>query len=131
MKVKAIIEQGADGLFSVYMKDADLSFGLNGQGVSVREAKTEFLAAYEDIKSLYAEQGKPIETLVFEYEWDMPSFFNYFDWLNMSAVAKRAGVNPSLMRYYKGKEAYISEPQTKKIEQTLQRLGRELADLRL
>jgi hypothetical protein len=38
--------------------------------------------------------------LTFEYKYDLRSFFNYFSFLNISEVAKRAGINTSLMHQY-------------------------------
>ena len=36
----------------------------------------------------------------FVYKYDLQSFFNYFSFLNVTEIAKRAGINPSLMRQY-------------------------------
>jgi hypothetical protein len=57
--------------------------------------------------------------------------FNCYSWIKVSQFAKLAAINPSLMRQYSAGLSYISEPQTKKIERTLHRLGRELTAVRL
>ena len=48
------------------------------------------------------------------YKYDMPSFLNYYDFLNMTKLANLAGINPSLMRQYK-RGQYISDKQVSKI----------------
>ncbi|GAP73356.1 hypothetical protein [Candidatus Symbiothrix dinenymphae] len=63
--------------------------------------------------------------------YDMASMFNYYDWINVTKFAKRARINPSLMRQYKTKKAYISERQIGKIENTLHQLGNEMATIKL
>ncbi len=66
------------------------------------------LQAYKEIKSMLREKGKtPIE-LETVYHYDMKSFFEYFDFLNMSKVAQRAGIN----RKYTSGVANAGESQT-------------------
>ena len=55
---------------------------------------------YQEVKEDLEEQGKSIPTVEFVYKYDLQSFFNYFSFLNVSEIAKRAGINPSLMRQY-------------------------------
>ncbi|MDR3181121.1 MAG: pilus assembly protein HicB, partial [Prevotellaceae bacterium] len=62
---------------------------------------------------------------------DLASFFNYYDWINVSKFARAIGVNDTLMRQYKTGATYISERQTKKIETALHRFGNELTAVRL
>ena len=67
MKVTAIVELSKDGLFGIYISDELPGFGLNGTGNSVEEAKRDMLSAYEEIKEMFAEQGKEIPELTFSY----------------------------------------------------------------
>jgi hypothetical protein len=67
----------------------------------------------------------------FEYKFDISSLFNYYDWINTSRFAKTAGINASLMRQYKSGKVYISGAQTRRIESTLHKLGKELAAVKL
>ena len=65
------------------------------------------------------------------YKYDVASMFNYYDWINMSKFARKAGINPSLMRQYGIGNTYISDNQKYKIERTLHSLGNELAAIKL
>ncbi|OAV69649.1 hypothetical protein Barb6XT_00349 [Bacteroidales bacterium Barb6XT] len=134
MKVTAIIEKNNDGFYSVYVEDELPGIGLNGQGFSVEEAKKEMLAAFEEYKTMLKEEAKEIpaglENLEIEYKYDMQSFFNYFDWINVSKLSQKIGVNDSLLRQYKKGLAFASEKQCTKIQEGLHLLGNELGTVR-
>ena len=83
---------------------------------------SEVLSCYEN-EALIPEELKNLE---FVFKYDIASIFDYFDWINVSAFARHAGINPALMHQYKKKETYISDRQMKKIETTLHSLGEEL-----
>ena len=68
---------------------------------------------------------------VFEYKYDLASFFDYFDWINISKLAVKAKINPSLMRQYKSRVTYASEKQSEKIQKSINKLGKELQAVRL
>lgn len=130
MKVFAVIEKGTDGLYSVYSEDMLLNHGLGGYGKSVEEAKADFLKSIDEAKAMIAEDGTalPAEAAHIDvtFKYDLQSFFNYFDWINVSQFAKRAGINESKMRQYKNGLAFAGEATTKKILSTIKHIGAEL-----
>ena len=107
MKILAIIEKGADGLYSIYSDDMLLNHGLGGYG-----------------SSKVLPDGADAIDVVFKY--DLQSFFNYFDWINVSQFAKKVGINESKMRQYKNGLAFAGESTTKKILDTIKNIGAEL-----
>ena len=73
--VDVIIERGSDGTFDANMETySDLEFWLLGQGKPVEEAKADLMNSYNEIKEIFAEQGKEVEDLRFEFKYDIPSF---------------------------------------------------------
>lgn len=57
----AHIECNKSGLFSVYV-DADMPFGVIGEGRTAEEAKENFLAVYEEMKADHQERtGECVE----------------------------------------------------------------------
>ena len=134
MTHKAIVELWDDGTYSIYVPDME-NHSLNAQGKTVAEAKENLLAAIEDYLKMYKETGKPvpkeINNPVFEYKYDLASFFDYFDWINISKLAVKAKINPSLMRQYKSRVTYASEKQSEKIQRSINKLGKELLAVRL
>lgn len=134
MKHQAIIELWDDGIYSAYvpkMKKCDL----NAQGKTVEEVKNNLEEAVSDYVTMFKNQGKDIPkellSISFEYKYDLASFFEYFDWINVSKLADKAKINPSLLRQYKNKITFASEKQTQKIQETINTLGEELLAVRL
>jgi predicted RNase H-like HicB family nuclease len=132
MKTIALIEKGKDGMYTIFTPKIE-SFIL-GIGNTVNEAKADFENSVKEIKESYikAKDKLPDELIdvTFEYKYDIASFFNYFDWINVSKFAKKSGINGSLMRRYRTGE-YISQKQVSKIEKTLNELGREISEIKL
>ncbi|MCQ2128272.1 MAG: pilus assembly protein HicB [Bacteroidaceae bacterium] len=73
---------------------------LTACGQSVKEAKEDLLCSLEEVKAYAEEHGQPLQELDLEYKYDLQSFFSYFSYLNITEIAKRAEINPSLLRQY-------------------------------
>lgn len=126
MKANIVFEMSKDGGCSCYMLEDVPDFGLTGSGNTPKEAKADMLQAYEKIKELLIEEGKEPVELEFVYHYDMKSFFEYFDFLNISKVAERAGINPSLMRKYTSGVANAGEGQYAKLKRAIHSIAAEL-----
>ncbi len=100
MRVQVIVEQASDGKFWCYTEQDIENVGLSAMGDSVAKAKQDLLDCYEEARQDAEENGKSFPEVEFEYKYDLQSFFNYFSFLNVSDIAQRAGINPSLMRQY-------------------------------
>ena len=100
MKVQIIVEQASDGKFWCYTEQGIGNVGLSAMGDSVAAAKADLMECCEEARQDAEENGKAFPEVEFEYKYDLQSFFNYFSFLNVSDIAKRAGINPSLMRQY-------------------------------
>lgn len=127
MKANIVFEMAKDGGCSCYMVEDVPDFGLTGYGNTPQEAKADMLQAYEEIKEILKEQGKKATELEFVYHYDMKSFFEYFDFFNVSKVAERAGINPSLMRKYTSGVANAGEQQYIKLQKAIHGIAKELA----
>jgi predicted RNase H-like HicB family nuclease len=134
MKLKAIVELWDDGTYSIYVTNAKRHH-ISAQGKSVEEAKSNLQEAINDYLAMYKETGKPAPREIthpeFEYKYDLASFFNYFNWINIANFAKKAEINASLLRQYKSKITFASEKQTMKLQHSINLLGNELAAVRL
>lgn len=126
MRANIIIEMASDGGFSCYSKESFDDFALMGYGESAAEAKADMLAAFEEIKELLAEEGKQAPEMEFIYHYDMKSFFDYFNFLNISKVAERAGINQSLMRKYAAGLVKAGEQQYNKLSVAVRSFADEL-----
>ena len=80
------------------------------------------------------ENGIPIPCSLNEepvFKFDIASLFEYYNMINVSALARYLGINETLMRQYKKGDTYISENQLKRIEDGIHVLGEELSRLKL
>src|SRR5258708_36738258 len=128
-KVKATIEASSTG-FGVY---SDSLPGITGYGKTVSEAKKDIQAALDEtIKAYGRKVPKELQGLIeLEYKYDIASIFNYFGMLDATNLARKIGLNPSLLRQYKSGITIASDKQKQKIEHGLHQLGRELLRVRL
>lgn len=131
MKVTCIIEMAKDGEFSCYTDEQFEGFALFGYGSSVAETKEDCIEGYHEIKELRAEQGLETPELEFEWKYDLASFFEYFKWLNVSEVARMAGINESQLRRYKSGGVTAGQKIYEKLYNCIQRIGQELVAARL
>ena len=99
-KVLVTVSQASDGTFWCHTEKDVYGAGLNSVGVTVKEAKEDLQMCLMEAKEDYEEGGNSAEPVEFRYQYDLQSFFDYFSFLNVTEIAKRAGVNPSLMRQY-------------------------------
>jgi transcriptional regulator with XRE-family HTH domain len=64
-----------------------------------------------------------------ELSYDLQAFFEEFNELEISSIAERAGLNPSLVRQYATGSKYPSADQAKKIESALHSLAKKLQNV--
>jgi predicted RNase H-like HicB family nuclease len=133
MKATALIERGKDGTFGIFTPDINST--IIGEGNTVEEAKADFENSVREVLEAYKEHGDELpdelKDVEFVYKYDIASMFDYYNWINVSKFAQKAGINASLMRQYRMGKAYISDNQINKIENTLHQLGKELAAIKL
>jgi hypothetical protein len=72
-----------------------------------------------------------VEVDDFEVSYDLTSFFEQYSFLNISDLAKRAGINPTLMRQYVSGNKYPSVDRVQEIENAVRSIGKELARIKL
>lgn len=128
MVANIVIEMASDGGFACYMQETIPHFALLGYGDTAKEAKEDLLQSYEEIKEMLKEDGIEVEELTFVWHYDIKSFFDYFDFLNVSKVAERAGINPSLMRKYTSGVANAGEGQYIKLKSAVETFAKELCE---
>lgn len=72
-----------------------------------------------------------VEVEDFEVSYDLTSFFEQYSFLNISDVAKRASINPTLMRQYASGKKFPSEERVHEIENAIRAIGKELSKVKL
>ncbi len=129
-KIKAIIEKGNDGLYSIYLPDVR---GMYGTGETETEAKEALLEAVDSAKEYVEETGQWGDYSVFrsdfefDYRYDLSGFFKTYNFFDVSALAGKIGLNASLLRRYKSGLSKAEPRQKEKIEQGIHNLAKELS----
>ena len=130
MKIlKAIIEKGKDGFYSIYIPEIT---GLFGTGETEREAKENLNEAIEMALEHVEETGEwgdysPLQgKYSIEYAYDLSGFFKTYDFFDVTALANRIGINASLMRRYKTGMKKASFAQKAKIGEGIYAIAEQL-----
>jgi hypothetical protein len=115
--VELIIEKGDEGIWG------RVNYNDN---MIIEQADT-----FDDLKLrlkmvLHDFEGIDPESITFEVRYDVYSLFEQFDFLNISKVAKYAGIHPGLLRQYASGVKQPSLTQAKKIEETLHSLAGQM-----
>lgn len=131
MKAKAIIEMAPDGGYWSRLEESFPDFAIFGAGNTADEARESLEQAYAEAREDLASEGKEAPELEFDYRYDMKSFFDHFDFLNVSKVAARAGINPSLMRRYTSGAAKAGPGQYERLSRAVKGIAEEMARARL
>ena len=134
MKIKALVERTDNNFYSIISEQAVAGNYFGGYGYSVQEAKADYMESMREMIEISKEEGKDvpnIDDIEVDFQYDIPSFFNFFVWINISAFAKQAGINESKMRAYKSGISTAGEKTITKILRTIKAMGAELSSASL
>lgn len=128
MKATVIIERGKDGTFDANLEyRKDTTYGLLGQGDTVREAIEDFYISYTEMKAYYKEKGIKFTELELEFKYDVASFLAYYgNILSLAGLEKLTGINQGQLSHYVTGHRKPGKKTTEKIERSLHEFGKEL-----
>ena len=96
------------------------------------ESFTELLInSVEAINLFLSDQDSQVTEKNVEFEIDIQQFFQYYRVINSKFLAKRIGMNESLLSQYVTGKKKPSAAQTNKILNGIQEIGRELSNINL
>lgn len=127
--VKAFIERGNDGIYSVYvdLNDKTLNYGIHGSGTTAREAVEDFNSAYNAMKEFHASKGKEFVEAEFELKYDVASFLEYYgSILSLAGLERMTGINQGQLSHYVTGRRKPSRTTVIKIEKKLHEFAQEL-----
>lgn len=123
VRLIAIVEKTNTG-FSAY--SVDLPVFTTGE--TLHEIQHNLVEAF----NLYFEdEGKTINSEDIQLEFDLKQFFQYYRVINARYLAKRIGMNPTLLSQYVQGNKKPSPKQAERILKGVQEIGRELSQLEL
>lgn len=120
-----VVKNGSEG-YECICDYAFEHFDLGGNGTTVNDAKADCFAFYDEMKNEYPNDSFP--ELDVNWTYDLPSFFNHFDFLNATKVARYAGMSPSNFRHYVAGSKPVTQTQLLKIKQAIDKMTIELEE---
>ena len=122
-KIKLVVERTDTG-FSAYSEDYPV--------FTIGESFTELLHnAVEAMNLFLIDQASQITEKNIEFEIDIKQFFQYYRVINSKFLAKKIGMNESLLSQYVTGRKKPSASQTNRILSGIQEIGRELSNINL
>ena len=122
-KLLLVIEKSKDGkLWGRVELDDDLIVDAAVSSDELEKKMKKLLQRFHQIE--------PSE-IKFELAYDLTALFSQKDFLNVSAIALKAGISPGLMRQYVAGFKYPSPERAKVIEHIINSLGRELMKIKV
>ena len=105
---------------------------VNGNFIATEAETFEELKAniLEAINLTFEDMGFVYTIGEIGFEYDLESFFDFYKVINAKALSERIGMNQSLLAQYIKGIKKPSAPQTKRILQGVQQIGRELSEVR-
>ena len=130
MKLKAIIEKGKDGLYSIYTPDIAGLFGTGETEIEAKENLNEAIEmALEHVEETgdWGDYSQLNGDYTIEYAYDLSGFFKAYDFFDVTALANKVGINASLMRRYKTGMKKASFAQKAKISNGIHLIAEQLS----
>ena len=118
-KIEVIIEKTETG-FSAYAADYPVYTTGGTMAEMMDNIKEAFFLYFEKIKS---------DNLDISVQIDFKQFFQYYKVLNSKVLAKKIGMNPTLLSQYVRGHKKPSEKQRRRILYGINKIGHELADI--
>ena len=122
-KLTAFIEVGNDGLFAVCTDT-------NPIGESVKEAMEDFNECYEEMRELWAQDGKEVPELEFTFRYDTVSFLQYYNKIiSLAGLQRLTGIDRHQLSHYVTGQSRPSAKTVARIQEGITSLGRELSSV--
>lgn len=123
-------------------KKIDITVEKTDTGYSAYNDDASVFTTGKDIPELYAnliealnlayeDMGYEVTAENLKLKLDLQQFFKYYKVLNANFLAKRIGMNPTLLSQYVRGKKHPSSKQTDKIIRGIQSIGKELSDISL
>src|SRR6478736_2588805 len=119
--IELIIEKARDG--NIWGRVNYLDNLLIEKAKTEQELKKRFKKLLADFEELDP------KTYEFQIGYDLSSLFEQKKYLNITAIAEIAGINPSLMRQYASGIKFPSAEKTKAIEKIIHTIGQDLLNV--
>lgn len=130
-QIKIFIEKSSYG-FSAYMEDADLNYGLFGEGKTVEETIDDFNKSYVGMREHFEKHGKPFEEIQYEFFYDVASFLDkYCKAFSLAGLERITGVSQTQLGHYLHGRSKPSKKTIEKIQERVQKFASDLIAVKI
>lgn len=112
-KVTVTFEAQSDKSYSCIVNEKFDKFGLIGYGDTARAAEGDVYVALAELKERLGSDEVP-QIEITRRSFDVPSFFSYYPYFNITQLAKFAGLNATQVRQY---ASGVRKPTKQKLSQ--------------
>jgi len=117
---KLIVEKNKDGYWSQVAEMPNVFSSGDTIPVLIQNTKIAL--------ELYLEETSQLtDSIQFELQMDIQEFFRINEFINITSLAKRIGMNSSLLRQYSKGIKFPSIEQVSRIEKEIKQIGKELS----
>ena len=117
---KLIVEKNKDGYWSQVAEMPNVFSSGDTIPVLIENTKVAL--------ELYLEETSQLtDSIQFELQMDIQEFFRINEFINITSLAKRIGMNSSLLRQYSKGIKFPSIEQVSRIEKEIKQIGKELS----
>lgn len=125
-QITAYIESNGKDLFSIYTEEK-LAYFVIGDGVTIEEAKADFLAVYEASRKAHLEETGLDVQYSFAFELTASAFFlQYKGLISLAGLSKLTGINKAQLSQYACGTRKPTAKTLQKIKDSIHSLGLEL-----
>ncbi len=123
MRIKATVEKTRTG-YSASAEDLPVYT----TGKDLESLKVQIIEA---LNLYFEDTGRIITERDLKIQLDLPQFFSFYKVINAKALSERIGMNQSLLAQYIKGHKKPSAAQTQRILNGIQKVGQELASIRI
>ncbi|TAN16311.1 MAG: XRE family transcriptional regulator [Chitinophagaceae bacterium] len=134
MRTLELIVEKQDGHLWGRVEGHPGDFMPTGQGKTMEKLCRNVKDSIEDYVAHEGKKDKfwskiSVNEIHFHVQYDLQAFFHIFSFLNLTEVAKIAGINRSLLNQYTAGIKYPSEATAKKIGDAVHQIAREMGQV--
>ena len=133
MRLTIIIEKGDGEIWGRVEAPGFLNVIVGNSEAKITQNMLELIVDFLENEGKGDEywKGITLESIEFDYRYDLTAFFDLFSPLKINAIAEKAGINKALMRQYVSGIKHPSAQQVQKIESAIHAFAQTLMKVSL
>ncbi|MEI7586239.1 hypothetical protein [Runella sp.] len=133
MRLTIIIEKGDGEIWGRVEAPGFLNVTMGNSEAEITQNMLELIEDFLENEGKEDEywKGVTLESIEFDYRYDLTAFFDLFSPLKINSIAEKAGINKALLRQYVSGVKHPSAQQVQKIESAIHAFAQNLMKVSL